>query len=164
MAKKIFYAGLVSIVLLFTANIVFASSESESTKTTSLGNEVTTSIDGTEERVDNLVDNKDRTVSNTQNVSENVGDTIKDGARDVGNAISNGVEDIKDGAENLMDGNNNTSSKAQNNVVAGTTGNYASGEQVTNNSGISGTAWVWIILAVIAIIIIAAVWYYAAQK
>jgi hypothetical protein len=147
MAKKILYACLISIALLFTANVVFANND---TKTTSLGNEVTTSIDGTEERVDNLVDNKDRS-SNTQNIGENIGDTIKDG-----------VENIKDGAENLVDGDN-TNKNTVNTAVAGKTGNYTTSEQVTSTE-IAGTTWVWIVLAVIAIIIIAAVWYYAAQK
>ena len=182
MAKKIFYSILLSIVLLFTGIVVFASSDSNKTESTNLGNEITTSMDRTEDRIDNLVDiNQGNDAKNgLQNVGENIkdgarnvgedikdgtenlGENIKNGAENVGDTVKNGVKDAENGIEDLMDGD---SENRNNTAVSGRTGNYAGPETVADtNDGMSGTTWVWIILAVIAIIIIAAVWYYAAQK
>lgn len=159
MAKKIFYSVLLSIVLLFTG-VVFASSESNEIKSTNLGNEITTSMDRTEDRIDNLVDTD--AGEKARNGERNLGDDIKAGAENIGNDVKDGVNNVKNGVEDLMDGNNENGT-TRNTAVSGTTGNYNAGETV-EAGGMSQNAWIWIILAVVAVIIIAAVWYYAAQK
>lgn len=166
MTKKVIYACILSIALLFVATNVFAT-DKEETETTSLGNEISSSIDGTEERINNLVDTD---VGDTRNsdrrTNDNSKDTVKDDAKDIGNTVRDGVKDIENGIEDVFDGDDENS-RTENRAVAGTTGNYATGDAVSNNdevAGMSGRTWMWIILAVVAIIIIAAVWYYASQK
>lgn len=161
MAKKIFYSILLSMILLFTG-VVFASSDSNETKSTSLGNEITSSMDRTEDRIDNLVDTDSK--DKARNGERNMGDDIKAGAENIGNDVMDGMNNVKNGVEDLMDGDNGNETR-RNTAVSGTTGNYNAGETIQNETGgMSQNAWIWIILAVVAIIIIAAVWYYAAQK
>ena len=150
MAKKIFYMlGLVLVLTLISVPAVFAENK---TTSTSLGNEITSSIDKTGKNMDNLVD------TDIKNEMQDMGNTVKSGAENVGNTVRNGVDDLTNGIDM-------TNKNTENRAVAGTTGNYRTGDTIdTTNNNMSGTMWVWIIVAVIAIIIVAAVWYYVAQR
>ena len=157
MAKKIFLTTMFAVLfILALTTIGFAES---SNMTTKLGNEVTSSMNKTEKGMDDLDRN---------NGLDEAGQALKDGVRETGNAIRNGMEDIKNGVEDLGDEEDN-SRTTENRAVAGTTGNYTTGEIQTqtvgeNRNGMTSNAWIWIVMVVVALIIIAAVWYYATQQ
>ena len=156
MKKKILISVLVSIVLAFSSIICFATSTENKTTMKGLGNEITSSINETERTIDNLVDVDTldhATQTRTTNNTNNIGNDMENAARNVGNGIENTAKDMGNDIKN-------TTNKA----VAGVTGNYASGTTTTNGNGMSATTWIWIVLAIVAVIIIASVWYYASQR
>lgn len=146
MKKKIMLSVLFSAICILMSTVCFATtndSNKNNTMTEKIGNEITSSIKETEKSVDNLV--------NT----------------DVVNNVNKGLnkDDDKDNSSKKRSDMTNDVDKEENKIVAGTTGNYNAGETATTSgNGMSVTTWVWIILAVLAVIIIAAVWYYAAQR
>ena len=160
MTKKIMLTIIFSLTLLFSATVCFAESENK-TEATNLGNEITTSMDKTEKSIDSIGDNKKDNENNNDSKLDNVRDGVRSTVENVENGIEDAVNDVVDGARDL--GND---VEENNTAVAGTTSNFASGDMATTNdgTGMSGTTWLWIILAVVAIAIIAAVWYYAAQR
>jgi len=115
--------------------------------TTSLGDEVTSSMNKTEKSMDAA------------------GQAISNGAQTVGNVV-------EDGMDWVMNGNDNTeeNTRTDNRAVAGTTGNYTTsqiGQQTdttSSSSGITGNAWIWIVMVVAALVIVASVWLYASQR
>lgn len=154
MKKKILVSIFFSFVLFCCSVMCFAASKENKVNMKGLGNEITSSINETEESIDNLVDMDTLDhAANTRNID--IGNDINNVTRDIGNGVENVTEDLKEDAKN-------TTNKA----VSGMTGNYASGEteMATNGTGMSTTTWVWIIMAVVAVIIIASVWYYASQR
>lgn len=157
MAKKVFFTIVFTILfVLALATNCFA--ESSSNSTTKLGNEVTSSMNKTEKDMDDLVDRR--------NLDE-AGDSIKSGIKDAGNTIMDGMNDVGRDMEDLGDEDSKT--RTDNRAVAGTTGNFTSGEVQTDGTGsarngMTQNAWIWIVMVVVALIIIAAVWYYAVQK
>lgn len=172
MSKRIFKIVLLfSIIALFISTICFATNEN--VESTNLGNEITSSIKETEKSVDNLTQrNAD---ANVEDDAKDMGNTVKDGARSVENTVEDGVEKaenvIENGAEAVENTTNNATRDMENgvddtrNAISGETSNFTSGETNDNtNNGMSTRTWVWIIIAVIAVIIIAAVWYYASNK
>ena len=155
MAKKVFLTIIFTLIFVL-ALTTMAFAESSSNSTTKLGNEVTTSMDKTERSMDDLVDRSDL---------DEAGQEMTDGVRDMGNTVRDGINDVGRGIEDLGDEDN--SKTTDNRAVAGTTGNFSAGQVQTdgeNTNGMSRTAWIWIIMVVVALIIIAAVWYYATQK
>jgi len=161
MAKKIVLTIVFAIgfTLLF-ATISFAKTNNT---TTTLGNEVTSSMNKTERSMSDL--------ANESNL-DHAGRAVENGARAVGNTIIDGMDDMKKGVEDLVrdDADKNDNTRTDNRAVAGTTGNYTAGQieptetDVTGRNGMSQNAWIWIVMIVVALVIIAAVWYYAAQK
>ncbi|MBR2289060.1 MAG: hypothetical protein IJ867_00125 [Clostridia bacterium] len=161
MAKKVFLTIIFSIVfVLGLTTISFAKTDNT---TTGLGDEVTSSMNKTERSMNDLVDRTDL---------DKAGQTIENGARAVGNAVSDGMDNIGRGVEDFVDGDDNTeyTNRATNTAVAGTTGNYTAGQlgqtgtDTTGRNGMTANAWIWIVMVVVALIIVAAVWYYAAQR
>jgi hypothetical protein len=156
MAKKLLFTIFFSVFMILS---FFTVSYAESSNTTTtLGNEVTTSMNKTERSMNDLVDRTEM---------DNVGNAVENGARSVGNTVNNGMNAIENGVNNLMnndDNNNNT--RTDNRTIAGTTGNYTAGQQLqgTTNNGMSGNTWIWIVMIVVALIIVAVVWYYAAAQ
>ena len=94
---------------------------------------------------------------------DDVGGAIGEGAKTVGNAIS-------DGMDWMMNGNEEDNARTDNRAVAGATGNYTTaqiGQQpdtTSSNNGITGNAWIWIVMVVAALVIVASVWLYASQR
>ena len=183
MSKRIFKIVLLfSIIALFISTICFATNEN--VESTNLGHEITSSIKETEKSVDNLtqrnadanVEDDAKDMGNTvKDVARSVENTVEDGARSVENTVEDGVEKaenvIENGAEAVENTTNNATRDMENgvddtrNAISGETSNFTSGETNDNtNNGMSTRTWVWIIIAVIAVIIIAAVWYYASNK
>lgn len=154
MKKKILISVLVSIALAFCSVICFATSNENKITMKGLGNEITSSINETEKSIDNLVDvdTLDH-ATQTRTTDNNIGNDMENAARNFGNGVENT-------ARNMGNDVKNTTNKA----VAGVTGNYTSGQTTTNGDGMSATTWMWIVLAVVAVIIIASVWYYASQR
>jgi ABC-type transport system involved in multi-copper enzyme maturation permease subunit len=144
MTKKLFIGiAIITVVSLFFSVCSFASNEDS--KTVNLGNEVSKTIDKTEDNVENAADK-------------------------TGNAGQRLVNDVKTDVGAMFDNTDNNNDNNKNNVATANTnnGNYTTTRTATNgnvlNTGMSSTTWIWIIMAVAAIIIIAAVWYYAAQN
>ena len=162
MAKKVLLTIIFTIVsILAFSTISLAKTDNT---TTMLDDEVTSSMNKTERSMNDLVDKTDL---------DKAGKTIENGARAVGNAVNNGMDSIGRGMENLADEDNyNTRDNTitDNRAVAGTTGNYTAGQigqvdsDITGRNGMTQNAWIWIVMIVVALIIVAAVWYYAAQK
>lgn len=96
----------------------------------------------------------------------NLGEEITDSLNKAGNSVRNVADDAMNiGTDNTRNNNNNNNGTARNydngngyNAVRTSVDDMATG--VTN---MSTTTWIWIILAVAAIIIVAMVWYYAVQ-
>ena len=161
MAKKIVLTivFVISFTLLF-ATISFAKTNNT---TTTLGNEVTSSMNKTERSMSDLANETDL---------DNAGRAVENGARAVGNTMMNGMDDMKKGVEDLVgdDTDRKDNTRTDNRAVVGTTGNYTAGQigptdtDVTGRNGMSQNTWIWIVMIVVALVIIAAVWYYAAQK
>ena len=155
MAKKVFLTIIFTLIFVL-ALTTMAFAESSSNSTTKLGNEVTSSMNKTERSMDDLVDRSDL---------DEAGQEVTDGVRDMGNTVRDGINDVGRGIEDLGDEDN--SRTTDNRAVAGTTGNFSAGQVQTdgeNTNGMSQNAWIWIVMVVVALIIIAAVWYYATQK
>ena len=178
MKNKFFKAVLlVFIAFAFIVTISFAANEE--VKATNIGNEITSSIEETQKSID-----ADET--NVKDGARNIGNDIGDGVRSAGNMIENGADKIensiengardvsnmaKDGTRSVENTGSDLTKSAENgmdnakNAIAGETTNVTSGETTdAADSGMNTKTWVWIIIAVIAVLIIAAVWYYAANK
>lgn len=134
MAKKSLICSLAILVIFMFSGICFAANNENSIN---LGNEIMQSIDKTEDSVKNVV---------SGNVVKDTGNMVKDGVNNVGN----GVRNI---GNNVGDGNYNTTRT----TAEGTT-------TYTGTNTMTTTTWMWIILVVAAVIIFAAIWYYATQS
>lgn len=142
MKKKILLSVLFSVIITFFTMTCFAASSKNETSMKGLGNEITSSINETEENIDNFVD-----MDTLNRASETRGSNMVEGMENTVREFGNDVE--------------NTTNKA----VAGITGNYNAGEMATTNgTEMSRNTWIWIILAMVAVVIIASVWYYASQR
>lgn len=96
--------------------------------------------------------------------------STKNAVMNVGNAIGNGVKGVANGAANLGKDAMNTTQSAGNSIVGATSMNNdgmdytATRTSSTSNAmGLSSTAWTWLILGIVGIVIVALVWYYGAQ-
>ena len=158
MKKKILVSGLISIVLVCCSIICLAASNENKITMKGLGNEITSSINETEKSIDNLVD------MDTLDHADNTRNS--DNMNDMGNDISNAAGNLGNGIENVANDLRRDAENTANKAISGVTGNYAAGETATttDGTGMSTTTWVWIVLAVVAVIIIASVWYYASQR
>lgn len=114
------------------------------------------------------------------NSNVNLGDQLTDSLDKAGNSMRNVADDVMDGMGTRDNrdnnyNNNNTNNNRNNNTMDNRTG-YTNDNRFTNGynavrtsvdevttGNMSTTTWIWIILAVAAIIITAAVWYYSAQ-
>ena len=143
MKKKILFSILFSVILAFSAITCFAANSDEGkTNMKGLGNEITSSIKETEENIDNFIDMD--TLNRTSETKKG---------------------DMVDGVENAVEKFGNDVENTTNKAVAGVTGDYNAGEMATTNgTEMSRTTWIWIIMAVLAILIIASVWYYSTQR
>lgn len=99
-------------------------------------------------------------VNDVRNFVGGVENTVENAALD----ISNTSKDITGDMENGM-----YSDMKTNGTMGVTTGNtagqYSTARTATDNTvmGMTSTAWTWVILAIVAIAIVALVWYYSMQ-
>lgn len=107
--------------------------------------------------------------------TDGLGNTVNDVRNFVGgveNTVENAALDITDTSKNITgDMENGMNSDAKTNGTMGITtkenssSQYSTARTSTDNTvmGMTSTAWTWIILAIVAIAIIALVWYYSMQ-
>lgn len=99
--------------------------------------------------------------------------TVVDGVNNLGSDVRNGIGNAENGVEdalrmdNTADRNDDVNRQdSTSNAMTGTTGDYTATRTTadlgaTNNTS---TLWIWLIVAVAAIVIIGLVWYYGAQN
>ena len=101
---------------------------------------------------DQMLNDASNNVKNSINKAE---DSIENGAKDISNKAKNMTKDagnkMKDMENNMMSNNNYTSTRTSTDNNSGT------------YMGMSSTAWTWLIMGIVAIAIIALVWYYSMQ-
>ena len=122
------------------------------------------SIDKTENSMKNVVSGN--VIDDAGNMLRDGMNTVGNGVRNTGNTVGGAIDDM-----NNDDMNNNNDNRDNNNsgMTGMNNGDYnaarTSADQ-TLNGGINtmtATTWMWIILIVAAVTILAAVWYYATQ-
>ena len=165
MLKKSLICALAIIILSLCCTICFAN---EKGNNINLGNEIMRSIDKTENSMKNVV--AGNVVKDAGNMVNNEMNMIKDRVNDVGEGIKDTGNAVRDGVDNTENDMNRNNDNNNNAGVAGTNGgNYnttRTSVDQTLNGGINtmtATTWMWIILIVAAVTIMAAIWYYATQ-
>lgn len=108
-----------------------------------------------------------------ENSNVNLGEEITDSLDKTGDSVRNVADDVMNGMDgNTRNARNNNNNNNNYNTENNNTGNnaFTNGYNAVRTSvddvatgNMSTTTWIWIILAVAAIIIVAMVWYYAVQ-
>lgn len=97
----------------------------------------------------------------TQTTIQNAGQGIKNVASDIGNGVQHAVQGIGNG---MQDGLNTTNNK---DGIGVSTGNYATARTSTDKitgTTMTNTAWIWLILGIVGVVIVALTWYYVSQN
>ncbi len=106
--------------------------------------------------------------SETQDSLNKAGDSVRNFVDDTGNAISGGADAIGNGIKDL--GNTFSAGAARvtnddsNNNNAGTYTTARTSADSDGFAGMSRTTWLWFIIAIATVAIVALVWYYAMQN
>ena len=101
----------------------------------------------------------DKAGSSIQDMVNGAGNVVRDGAEAIGNGARDIGEDISSGASDMM--GDMTSDQSGNDGYSATrTSTDTDGAMF----GMSANTWTWFILAIVAIAIVALVWYYATQN
>lgn len=95
----------------------------------------------------------------------NLGEEITDSLNKTGESIKNVTNDAMNTGRNDSKNNNNNNDNNFRNSGTNYNATRTSVEDTTTvgTTNLSTTTWIWIIMAVVAIIIVAMVWYYAVQ-
>ena len=118
---------------------------------------------------DQITDSLDKTGDSIRNVTSDVMDAGANTMRSMGNTIdgdnNNNTTTNRNNHTNNGNNNNNDNRMSQRNLSNGTNYNAVrtSVDEATTNGTMSTTTWIWIILAVAAIVIVAMIWYYAVK-
>lgn len=148
MNKKIILSAIVFLIISTLSIFCFAeaSNNTNTSNTVDLKGEITESLD------------------KTRNTATNVTNGVVSGAGSVMNTVTNGINDMtgmNNGTNNraTMNTTNTNNNNGNYNTTRTAVGDayYAGGNQMDT------TTWLWLILAIVAIIIVGAVWYYAMQ-
>lgn len=115
-------------------------------------------------------------MNNAKNAVMNAGNAVGSAVEGAKNAVVDGAKGITNGAATLGKDAANTTKNIGNdakNTVGTVTGTLDNGRSdytatrtaTTNDNlfGMSNTAWTWLILGIVGIVIVALVWYYGAQ-
>ena len=167
MLKKSIICTLAIILLSLCCTISLANEKGDYIN---LGNEIMRSIDKTENSMKNVVSGNvvrdaGNMVNDEMNMMQNGINSVGEGLRDVGNTVSGSEKNI----ENSMNNDNNRDNSSSGGVAGRNDGDYnvtRTSVDQTLNGGINtmtATTWMWIILIVAAVTIMAAIWYYATQ-
>lgn len=143
MHKKLFISFAILISLIFSFTICFANDGGNMVK--DAADNVRNAVGG----VENTVENAAKDVANT---SKNVTGNMEDGANNVGNNMEN-------------NNHNNQQNTSTNNLKSNDYNATRTSTGTTSNTfmGMNATAWTWLIIGIVAIAIVALVWYYAMQ-
>lgn len=101
--------------------------------------------------------------NSVRNVVGGAENAVEDAAKNISNASKDTTNKIEENANNIGNATKNTVNNAKTNV---TTNNYAATRTATTNNtfmGMNATAWTWLIIGIVAIAIVALVWYYSMQ-
>lgn len=107
------------------------------------------------------------------NSNVNLGEEITDSINKTGDSVRNVTNDVMNGVNgnarnnnnnNYNNGNYNRNNNTDNNVFTNGYNAVRTSVDDVATGNMSTTTWIWIILAVAAIIIVAMVWYYAVQN
>lgn len=134
---------ILAICIIFATSFVFATNDA--------GSEVKDSLDKTGDSVRNTVDNAGNAVRSTV---DNAGNMVRDG---VGH-IENGIEDL---GNTFSAGASRTTNNNNDNISYRTT---RTSNDTATFAGMSANTWVWFVMAIATVAIIALVWYYAMQN
>ena len=111
--------------------------------------------------MDNAVNGIRNFVGGAENVMEDAGKSVVNGVKDGANAVGNGARDVANGIDNGMNRDNRTS---------GNNGGYTATRTSADTGAtglfgnVSNDVWTWMVLAIVGIIIVALVMYYAKQN
>jgi len=115
--------------------------------------------------VKNAVNGATNTVMDGVN---SLGSDVRTGIGNVENGIEGAINDMGNNMENNNNNNDTTNQTQTNNFDTGITGTDYTATRttadLTGNATNTATTWVWIILAVSAVVIVGLVWYYATQN
>lgn len=104
--------------------------------------------------------------------AQNVANDIRNVVGGAENVVENGARDISNGVKDITGDVENGANQVTNNVKSGLTDgqdgmnhDYTATRTATDNTlmGMNATAWTWLIIGVVAIAIVALVWYYSLQ-
>ncbi len=143
MNKKFLTSFLVFIVVLLISATCFATN-------TDLGTEMQDSANKAGESMQNAG-------NGMMNMANDIGNGIQDMAEGIGNGIRDTAQGIGAGVEDMFDGDDM-------NTTTGTNYNATrTSADVTGTTGMANTAWIWLILGITGIVIVALTWYYVSQ-
>ena len=138
MTKKFLTCSIIMILLFLSTSFCFAAEDNKDNNKSDLGSELTDSMNKIEKTADDLLTDNDN---------------------DEGTAAGAITDDrIDDDMNNdMMDNDRNNN------------GNYdatrtSTDTDLMNGTTMDGTTWVWIILAVVGVVILATIWVYAMQN
>ena len=102
----------------------------------------------------------------------NMVNTVEHAAQNVTSAAGNMLNTGVNATRNTVSNIDNSARMTGNTMIAGTTnnnnqtGNYNATRTNTNATwlGMNSTAWTWLIMGIVAVAIVALVWFYASQK
>ena len=146
MNKKMLASLLVFALLLFSS-VCFA---------TNAGEEVQNSADKSKTTMENMG-------QGIENMAHDVGNGIQGAASSVGNAVQGAASDIGNGVQDMFDGDGHNRT-----TTTGTAGTDGTGYSATRtstglNGGMTNTAWIWLILGILGVVIVSLVSYYVSQ-
>lgn len=108
--------------------------------------------------------------NDVKNGISNVTNTVVDGVNNLGADVRGGIGAAENGIEDALkiDGNKTNNSNmvntatARGNINNGYTATRTATNALTGNN--TSTLWIWLMVAIVAIVIIGLVWYYGAQN
>ncbi len=100
-----------------------------------------------------------------RNVVGDVENAVEDAAGDVTNSTKNATEDMEEEANDVSDSVTNTmgTTDGETNDNSYTATRTSTDAEAPTFMGMTATAWTWLIMGIVAIAIVALVWYYANQ-
>lgn len=149
MNKKIIFATIVFFIISTLSILCFAeaSNNTNTSNTVDLKGEITESLD------------------KTRNTASNLTNGVVSGASSVMNTVTNGINDMT----GMNNGTNNNATTMNTTNTNNNNGNYNTTRTAVDDAyygagnQMDTTTWLWMILAIVAVIIVGAVWYYAMQ-
>lgn len=111
--------------------------------------------------------NNSNTTNNVKNAVSSTTNTVIDGVSNLAHDVRNGVGHVENGVEDALT-MDDTMTDTDRRTTTATTGDYQATRTADMTRAATGTdnttMWVWLIVAVAAVVIISLVWYYGAQN